>query len=28
VDGVVVGSALVETLEKGDDVRAFLKSLR
>jgi tryptophan synthase alpha chain len=28
VDGVVVGSALVETLEKGDDVGAFLKSLR
>jgi tryptophan synthase alpha chain len=28
VDGVVVGSALVETLEKGEDVGAFLKSLR
>ena len=28
VDGVVVGSALVETLERGEDVRAFLKSLR
>jgi tryptophan synthase alpha chain len=28
VDGVVVGSALVETLERGDDVGAFLKSLR
>jgi tryptophan synthase alpha chain len=28
VDGVVVGSALVETLERGDDVRAFLGSLR
>jgi tryptophan synthase alpha chain len=28
VDGVVVGSALVETLEKGHDVGAFLKSLR
>jgi tryptophan synthase alpha chain len=28
VDGVVVGSALVETLERGDDVRAFLESLR
>jgi tryptophan synthase alpha chain len=28
VDGVVVGSALVETLEKGDDVGTFLKSLR
>jgi tryptophan synthase alpha chain len=28
VDGVVVGSALVETLEKGGDVAAFLKSLR
>ena len=28
VDGVVVGSALVETLERGDDVGAFLGSLR
>jgi tryptophan synthase alpha chain len=28
VDGVVVGSALVETLERGADVAAFLKSLR
>ena len=28
VDGVVVGSALVEVLERGDDVRAFLGSLR
>jgi tryptophan synthase alpha chain len=28
VDGVVVGSALVETLERGGDVRAFLHSLR
>jgi tryptophan synthase alpha chain len=28
VDGVVIGSALVETLEKGGDVRAFLGSLR
>jgi tryptophan synthase alpha chain len=28
VDGVVVGSALVEALEKGEDVSAFLKSLR
>jgi tryptophan synthase alpha chain len=28
VDGVVVGSALVETLERGGDVRAFLDSLR
>ena len=28
VDGVVVGSALVESLERGDDVRAFLGSLR
>ncbi len=27
VDGVVVGSALVETLERGDDPAAFLKSL-
>lgn len=28
VDGVVVGSALVEALERGGDVRAFLRSLR
>jgi tryptophan synthase alpha chain len=28
VDGVVVGSALVETLERGGDVRAFLGALR
>lgn len=28
VDGVVVGSALVEVLERGGDVRAFLMSLR
>jgi len=28
VDGVVVGSALVETLERGEDVGTFLKSLR
>jgi tryptophan synthase alpha chain len=28
VDGVVVGSALVETLERGEDVGAFLGSLR
>jgi tryptophan synthase alpha chain len=28
VDGVVVGSALVETLERGADVGAFLRSLR
>jgi tryptophan synthase alpha chain len=28
VDGVVIGSALVETLEHGGDVRAFLGSLR
>jgi tryptophan synthase alpha chain len=28
VDGVVVGSALVEVLEKGGDVGAFLRSLR
>lgn len=28
VDGVVVGSALVEVLEKGEDVGAFLNSLR
>ena len=28
VDGVVVGSALVEALERGGDVKAFLGSLR
>jgi tryptophan synthase alpha chain len=28
VDGVVVGSALVEVLERGENVGAFLKSLR
>jgi tryptophan synthase alpha chain len=28
VDGIVVGSALVEALERGEDVGAFLKSLR
>ena len=28
VDGVVVGSALVEALERGEDVAAFLRSLR
>jgi len=28
VDGVVVGSALVETLERGEDAGAFLRSLR
>lgn len=28
VDGVVIGSALVEALERGDDVGAFLASLR
>ena len=28
VDGVVVGSALVETLERGENVQAFLRSLR
>ena len=28
VDGVVVGSALVEVMERGGDVGAFLKSLR
>jgi tryptophan synthase alpha chain len=28
VDGVVIGSALVETLERGEDVGAFLASLR
>jgi tryptophan synthase alpha chain len=28
VDGVVIGSALVETLERGEDPGAFLASLR
>jgi tryptophan synthase alpha chain len=28
VDGVVIGSALVEVMERGEDVAAFLKSLR
>jgi tryptophan synthase alpha chain len=28
VDGVVIGSALVETLERGEDPAAFLRSLR
>jgi tryptophan synthase alpha chain len=28
VDGVIVGSALVETIERGDDPGAFLNSLR
>lgn len=28
VDGVIVGSALVETLERGEDPAAFLRSLR
>lgn len=28
VDGVIVGSALVEVLERGDDAAAFLRSLR
>jgi tryptophan synthase alpha chain len=28
VDGVVVGSALVEVLERGDDATSFLRSLR
>ena len=28
VDGVVVGSALVEVLERGEDPRAFLRGLR
>ena len=28
VDGVIVGSALVETLERGEDPGAFLESLR
>jgi tryptophan synthase alpha subunit len=27
VDGVVVGSALVEVLERGEDAAAFLRSL-
>jgi tryptophan synthase alpha chain len=28
VDGVVVGSALIEVIERGDDVTAFLRGLR
>jgi tryptophan synthase alpha chain len=28
VDGVVVGSALVEVLERGEDPAAFLRALR
>lgn len=28
VDGVIIGSALVEALERGDDVALFLRSLR
>jgi tryptophan synthase alpha chain len=28
VDGVIVGSALVEALERGEDPAAFLRSLR
>lgn len=28
VDGVIVGSALVEVIEKGEDPARFLKSLR
>jgi len=28
VDGVVVGSALVEVLERGEDPTSFLRSLR
>ncbi len=28
VDGVVVGSALVEVLERGEDPAAFIRSLR
>jgi tryptophan synthase alpha chain len=28
VDGVVVGSALVEVLERGEDPRAFLATLK
>jgi tryptophan synthase alpha chain len=28
VDGVVVGSALVEVLERGEDPRAFLAALK
>jgi tryptophan synthase alpha chain len=28
VDGVVVGSALVEVLERGEDPAAFLRGLR
>jgi tryptophan synthase alpha chain len=27
-DGVIVGSALIEVLERGDDPAAFLRSLR
>jgi tryptophan synthase alpha chain len=27
-DGVIVGSALIEVLERGDDPIAFLRSLR
>ena len=28
VDGVIVGSALVEVLERGEDPAAFLRTLR
>ena len=28
VDGVIVGSALVEVLERGDDPKAWLSALR
>jgi tryptophan synthase alpha chain len=28
VDGAIVGSALVEVLERGEDPAAFLRSLR
>jgi tryptophan synthase alpha chain len=28
VDGVIVGSALVEVLERGEDIGAFLRGLR
>ncbi|MGH8243089.1 MAG: tryptophan synthase subunit alpha [Steroidobacteraceae bacterium] len=28
VDGVIVGSALVEALERGEDAAAFVASLR
>jgi tryptophan synthase alpha chain len=28
VEGVIVGSALVEVLERGDDPAAFLRALR